>query len=70
MCGIIGFISKKNLKTNFYNEKFNIYHNKLFHRGPDLVDSLSKIFLLREIKFLGMKTTLFYLTEKYIISMN
>ena len=21
MCGIIGFISKKNLKTNFYNEK-------------------------------------------------
>ena len=40
MCAIIGFISKKNLKTNFYNEKFNIYHNKLFHRGPDFQEKI------------------------------
>ena len=41
MCGIIGFISKKNLKTNFYNEKFNFYHNKLFHRGPDFQEKIN-----------------------------
>jgi asparagine synthase (glutamine-hydrolysing) len=41
MCGIIGFISKKNLKTNFYNEKFNVYHNKLFHRGPDFQEKIN-----------------------------
>lgn len=41
MCGIIGFISKKNLKNNFYNEKFNFYHNKLFHRGPDFQEKIN-----------------------------
>jgi asparagine synthase (glutamine-hydrolysing) len=41
MCGIIGFISKKNSKTNFYKEKFNIYHNKLFHRGPDFQEKIN-----------------------------
>jgi asparagine synthase (glutamine-hydrolysing) len=41
MCGIIGFISKKNLKTDFYKEKFNIYHNKLFHRGPDFQEKIN-----------------------------
>lgn len=41
MCGIIGFISKKNTNANYYNEKFNFYHNKLFHRGPDFQEKIN-----------------------------
>lgn len=41
MCGIIGFISKKNTNANYYNEKFNFYHKKLFHRGPDFQEKIN-----------------------------
>jgi asparagine synthase (glutamine-hydrolysing) len=79
MCGIIGFISKKNLKTNFYNEKFNIYHNKLFHRGPDFQEKI-KInlkeleinlgFSRLAIQDLSLEGNKIFKNENYIILFN
>jgi len=79
MCGIIGFISKKNLKTNFYNEKFNIYHDKLFHRGPDFQEKI-KInlkeleinlgFSRLAIQDLSLEGNKIFRNENYIILFN
>ena len=79
MCGIIGFISNKNLKTNFYNQKFNFYHNKLFNRGPDFQEKI-KINLdqleinlgfsrlsIQDISFEGNKI---FKNENYILLFN
>ena len=79
MCGIIGFISNKNLKTNFYNQKFNFYHNELFNRGPDFQEKI-KINLdqleinlgfsrlsIQDISFEGNKI---FKNENYILLFN
>ena len=42
MCGIIGFVSDQNIKNlNIYKNKFQKYHKKLSHRGPDFQDSIN-----------------------------
>ena len=42
MCGIIGFISDQNIQNlDIYKKKFQKYHKKLSHRGPDFQDSLN-----------------------------
>ena len=42
MCGIIGFISDQNIQNfDIYKKKFQKYHEKLSHRGPDFQDSIN-----------------------------
>lgn len=43
MCGFIGYSSLLNKDQKLYQDKFNIYHDNMLHRGPDYQEKIEII---------------------------